>query len=192
MDAKGIELDPRWTSSAENRFADARSRSWDPGNLQASRSVIYMLTTTRTSVGGKGTVFRYRLSVGENPVPQRKTAESTQSDHWGDRRARLFNPPPELLTVTLNKMRREKAKGLVLVPYLWETHAVPRLRHQADLLHILAPGPNVPIVAGARTSAAAFQLLPAEVGLSLPRSVSSTLLPALKDKWPDATIMALF
>lgn len=78
--------------------------------------MIALLSNTLTRVVGEGTVFRYKISGGEHPVSQRKIAESALADYWGGRKARVLNPQPELLTVTLNKMKREKSKGLVLVP----------------------------------------------------------------------------
>lgn len=75
MDRKGVEIQPHWISSAKNRFEYHRSRSWDPGDLQASNSVICLLITTLTRVVGKGEVSRYSLSGGEHPVSQRKTEE---------------------------------------------------------------------------------------------------------------------
>lgn len=75
-------------------------RSWDPGDLQATLSVISLLHDTLTQVFSRDTVFRYRLSGGEHQVSQRKTAEEALADYWEDKQARLFNTPPDLLTVT--------------------------------------------------------------------------------------------
>ena len=167
LQRKGLVLDVRWISSAENRFADKLSRTWDQTAPQCSRSVIALLSDTLNTFVGRGTVFRYRLSGGEHPVAQRKQAESTLMDFWGDGRGRFFNPPPELLSLTLSKISREKAKGVVVIPLWVETPAVARLRRMADAVTVLVPKAGMPLVAGPRQGTERCPLLLAEVGLRL-------------------------
>lgn len=173
LDRRGLELDPRWISSAENRYADRLSRSWDPSAPQISRAVVSLLATSLNTVVGKGLVFRYRLSGGEHPVAQRKQAEAALEEGWGDGRARFFNPPPELLGLTLRKMARENARGVVVVPLWLETEATARLRRMADAVTVLVPEPGRPLVVGARDGSERCPLLLAEVGLrDAPRATS--------------------
>lgn len=139
MKSKGIEIDPQWISSAENTYADLRSRSWDPCNVQATRLMIGFLLATLTQVVGRGTVFRYRVNGGENPVSQRKTVMAAWKESWGNRHARPSNPPSELPTVKLNKIAREGAKKLVLVPYLGKEQGLSQLRRQTDRMYRLKP-----------------------------------------------------
>ena len=165
--SRGIELDVRWIPSAENRNADRLSRTWDPAAPQVSRSVIASLATLMRTVVGKGTVFRHRASGGEHPVAQRKQAEAAMAEYWGDGRARFFNPPPELLGLTLAKVAREGGRGVVLVPLWIETSYTARLRRMADpgSVQILRPAPNRPLVAGARSGTETCPLMLATVGL---------------------------
>ena len=160
-----LELDVRWISSALNRHADRLSRTWDPSEPQLSRAVTAFLKRSLSDWVGRGQVFRYRLSGGEHPVAQRKSAEAALLENWGDGRARFFNPPPQLLGITLSKMAREGARGVVVVPLWIETQSVARLRRMADRVVELHPSPGSPLVVGARTGTAQCPLLLAEVGL---------------------------
>lgn len=87
---RGLDLDQRWISSAENRYADRLSLSLDPSAPQISRTIVSMLTQSLGSVVGSGKIFRYYLSGGEHPVAQRKKADATLDEYWGVGRARFF------------------------------------------------------------------------------------------------------
>lgn len=163
-----LALDVRWISSAVNRHADRLSRTWDPTSPQLSRAVTASLTASLNEWVGRGQVFRYRLSGGEHPVAQRKSAEAALQEFWGDSRARFYNPPPELLGVTLSKMAREGARGVVVVPLWIETQSVARLRRMAERTTTMYPKPGSPLVVGAREGTETCPLLVAEVGLYRP------------------------
>lgn len=150
--------------------------------------MIALLSYTLTRVVGRGTVFRYRLIGGEYPVSQRKTAIAALEENWGDRRAGLFNPPIDLLTVTLRKMKSKGARGLLLKPLWHETQEVSQLKRLANRVHILYPSPRQSLVTGARSGTATCPLLLAEVGLTLLNLYSNLLLQALQSKWPGTSM----
>ena len=161
-----LELDVRWISSALNRHADRLSRTWDPTEPQLSRAVTAFLKKSLSDWVGRGQVFRYRMSGGEHPVAQRKSAEAALLENWGDGRARFFNPPSQLLGITLSKIAREGARGVVVVPLWVETQSTARLRRMASRVEELQPAPGNPLVVGARTGTDHCPLLLAEVGLA--------------------------
>lgn len=170
VDSRGIQL-VRWLPSAANRHADRLSRTWDPGEPQLTRSVIESLTASLSTLIGRGTVFRHRLSGGEHPVSQRKQAEAALGEHWGDRRARFFNPPPALLGLTLAKMERERTRGVIVIPLWLETSFTARLRRIADVgsVRVLSPTPQTPLVADPRSGTESCPILLATIGLAQPR-----------------------
>lgn len=43
LQALGVQLHARWLPSAVNRFADALSRTWDPGDAQVSRRLLHSI-----------------------------------------------------------------------------------------------------------------------------------------------------
>ena len=183
LELENLVLDVRWISSAVNRHADRLSRTWDPSSPQLSRVVTGFLKASLSEWVGRGQVFRYRLSGGENPVAQRKSAEAALKEFWGDGRARFYNPPPELLGVTLSKMAREGARGVVVVPLWIETQSVARLRRMADRTVTMYPEPGAPLVVGAREGTATCPLLIAEVGLFLEGA------KGIRIDWPKATLL---
>ena len=177
LDREHLELDVRWISSAMNRHADRLSRTWDPSVPQLSRAVTAFLQKSLSAWVGRGQVFRYRMSGGEHPVAQRKSAEAALLENWGDGRARFFNPPPPLLGITLSKMAREGARGVVVIPLWIETQSVARLRRMADRAVELRPTPGSPLVVGARTGTDKCPLLLAEVGLCRGAAQEASALP---------------
>lgn len=68
-------------------------------------------------------------------------------DFWGDGRARFLSPPPELLSLTLSKILRKQAKGVIAISLRVETRAVARLRRITDAVTIPVPKPGIPLVA---------------------------------------------
>lgn len=86
-------------------------------------------------------------------------------EFWGDGSARFFNPPPELLGLTVAKIAREGARGVVVIPLWVETSCTARLRRLADSVQVLLSTPGRPLVTGARFGTAACPILLATVRL---------------------------
>jgi hypothetical protein len=54
--------------------------------------------------------FPYR-PIGEHPVARRKFLETQMLEDWGDGRARLFNPPFDMLPLVLKKLEDDRPRG---------------------------------------------------------------------------------
>lgn len=52
----------------------------------------------------------------EHPVAQRKAALAALNLNWGDGRCRFFNPPVDLISLTLLKIAREGGRGILVIP----------------------------------------------------------------------------
>lgn len=124
-----------------------------------------MLAKSLGSVIRKNTVFRYRLSGGEHPVAQRKQVDAALDKYWGDGRARFFNPPLELLGMTLRKIKNEGARGVVVVPFWMKTAATASLRRMKDAKTTLKPTAGRFLVAETRGGTESCPLLLAKAGL---------------------------
>ena len=69
------------------------------------------------------------------------------TEYWGDGRARLWNPPFDLLSLVVSKIERDGGNGLVVAPYWpaqsWFAH-LSRLAHKMTVLeepaHLLFEG----------------------------------------------------
>lgn len=112
----GISLVPEWPPSAANFFADHESRSWDPGNLQVRASVRRALLSNYAHVGVSSDGIWAYWPLGFHPVAMRKVKLAALEEHWGSERAHMFCPPVDLISATVLKMGREKARGVLLVP----------------------------------------------------------------------------
>lgn len=159
-----IELDFRWIASAENRYSDRLFRTWDPSTPQCTRAMVDVLTGSLRECIGKGTV-RYRLNGGEHSVAQCKQSEAAMEDWWGEGRARFYNPPPQLLGLTIAKIAREKTRGIVVVPLWIETPAKARFHRLADAVTVLLSTPGRELVSGARAGTEKCPLLLEEIDL---------------------------
>ena len=62
------------------------------------------------------------LPLGETAVAHRKYMAPQMTEDWGDGRARLWNPPFDLLPLIVRKLVADGGKG-VLVPPHWPTQA---------------------------------------------------------------------
>lgn len=115
----GITLAPKWLPSAANYYADRESRTWDPGDLQVRARVRRAMLTSFAHVGVRDDgAWAYR-PLGVHPVAMRKVTLAALEERWGSERARLYCPPVDLISATVRKMRKEKARGVLLVPD-WE------------------------------------------------------------------------
>jgi hypothetical protein len=74
----GVKMEARWIPSAVNRYADALSRQWDPGDFCATESLVESLCT---GYEPDAVVFPYR-PVGEHPIARRNYLEAQMGEDW--------------------------------------------------------------------------------------------------------------
>lgn len=108
----GVRIDSRWIPSAVNRFADSLSRTWDPGDIEATESVVRDLVEEH---GLDAVAFGAR-PFGERLAARRKYLDSEMEANWNDGRSRLFNPPADLVPVVLRKLETGGGHGVLVVP----------------------------------------------------------------------------
>jgi hypothetical protein len=107
-----MKVEARWIPSAVNRYADALSRQWDPGDVCATEALVESLCSAYEP---DAVVFSYH-PVGEHPIARRKYLEVQMGEDCGDGRARLRNPPFDMLPLVLKKMEDERARGVLIAP----------------------------------------------------------------------------
>jgi hypothetical protein len=161
MTALGVRIEARWLPSAVNRFADALSRQWDPGDVRATETLVRSLYD---AYAPEAVVFPCR-PTGEHLVARRKYLTSQMAEYWGDGKCRLWNPPFDLLPVVLKKLEDEGGRGVVLAPAWPAQPWFARLRALSSTLHILDPAEHGPLFEGRRDINPEWRLVIAEVGM---------------------------
>jgi hypothetical protein len=73
----GVKLEARCIPSAVNRYADALSRQWDPGDVCATEALVESLCSVHEP---DEVVFPYR-PVGEHPISRRKYLEAQMGEN---------------------------------------------------------------------------------------------------------------
>lgn len=151
----------KWLPSVANVHADRLSRTWDPRDLQLSRRALTLVKGIFSHIHGPP-VFSYR-KLRAHPIPQRKAAIAALNQDWGDGLGRLFNPPVDLVSLTLYKIEKERAKGILVVPdwpnQLWYSTA-RRLSRTWDRI----PLEGARALCGARSIRNCWKLAVAEIG----------------------------
>jgi hypothetical protein len=94
LDELGITISLTWLPSALNYYADLLSQSWDPGDLQCTRTVLRGLLDG-DAVSDATPVFRYR-PLNEHPTYLHRSQPEDLNRPWTDGLARLNNPPAYL------------------------------------------------------------------------------------------------
>ena len=130
-----VSIEARWLPSAVNRFADALSRTWDPGDVQATGNLLASIQDEHRL---DSVVFASR-PLGETAVARRKYLATQMMEDWGDGRARLWNPPLDLLPLVVRKLVADGEKGVLVAPHwpaqVWHAQLVA----QATSYKILQP-----------------------------------------------------
>lgn len=161
----GISLAPEWLPSAQNFFADRHSRTWDPGDLQVRSKVRRAVLNEYAHMGVDAHgAWAYR-PLGIHPVAMRKVSLAALEEHWGPERARLYCPPVDLIAMTVLKMRREGARGVLLVPDWGGAPWMAQVRTIATRSWVWEPGGGREIWAGRRAMQGKWKLRVVEVGL---------------------------
>lgn len=140
MSALGVKVDARWLPSAVNRFADALSRTWNPLDVRATATLVQ----SARDAYGMDAVFPFP-PIGEHPIARAKHLRDQMCENWGDGKARLFNPPFELLPIVVRKLEMEKGAGIVVAPRWPAQPWYARLRRISNRLHVLHPQPDEPL-----------------------------------------------
>ena len=129
----GVALEARWIPSAVNRFADALSRTWDPGDVEAARGIIDSVVEQHSL---DAVAFGER-PLGETYVARRKYAVTQLSEDWDDGRARLLNPPADLLPLVIRKLEVDGGRGVLLAPNWPAQSWMGRLRVLSSRITVL-------------------------------------------------------
>jgi hypothetical protein len=110
-DELGLQLLSEWIPSVANKFNDALSRRFSPGDLAVSQ-------TLRRSVvdGMMAPLAPFPLRpLGKNPVFLRRQCLNELASHWSREEPRLLCPPVELMAAVVRKLRISKASALLLM-----------------------------------------------------------------------------
>ena len=147
-----------WLPSALNRHADSLSRTWNPRDLAATQSLQESVATSLHLQ----TVRRY-WPLGEAPAARRKVMTAQFVEHWGDGRARLWNPPPPWIWATLMKIQAEGAHGIIIVPHWTGASWFAKLKTLWRNERVIKPEPGRQLSSSDRANPA-WGLLLCEVG----------------------------
>lgn len=141
LKALGVTIEARWLPSAVNKFADALSRTWDPGDAQATAALVQSVSAEyRLSE----VVFRER-PLGESYIARSKYLATQMREDWGDGRCRLWNAPWDALPLVVRKIEHEGGQGVVLAPHWPAQPWYSRLVAVSARMTVLPPPePNEP------------------------------------------------
>jgi hypothetical protein len=112
LDELGLRLFSEWITSVANKFADALSRHFPPGDLSVRK------TLRRSVVDGMMAPLDSFLlrPLREHPVFLRRQCHNELASHWSREETRLLCPPVELMAAVVRKLRISKAPALLLMP----------------------------------------------------------------------------
>jgi hypothetical protein len=111
LDELGLQLSSEWIPSVADKFADALSRRFIPGDLAVRQ------TLRRSVVDGIMAPFdSFPLRpLGEHPVFLRRQSHNELASHWSREETRLLCPPVELMAAVVTKLWISKAPALLLM-----------------------------------------------------------------------------
>lgn len=159
--ALGVKLEARWIPSAVNRFADALSRTWDPGDIWATGAVI---SSVKEQYHLDTVAFGER-PLGEPLAARRKFLATQMQEDWGDGRARLFNPPVDMMPLVVRKISQENGRGVLIAPTWPAQPWFARLRALASHTTYLSPEDQAgPLWGGERIRDNVWGMVVAEIG----------------------------
>lgn len=160
MRVLGVKIEARWIPSAVNKFADALSRTWDPGDARATDALV---SSIQKEFGLSHVAFRTR-PLGDTLIARKKYLATQMNEDWGDGKARLWNPPFDLLPLVVSKIEAEGGRGVLVAPK-WPAQAwFARLRALSCRMTSLDPGDHdVPLFEGERSINPGWGLVIAEV-----------------------------
>ena len=114
----GERIEGQWLTSAVNQFADALSRTWDPGDVQ---STDQLLQSIQDQEQVDSVVFALR-PLGETAVARRKYLATQMLVDWRDGCTLLLNPPFDMLSLVVRKVIADGGKGVLVAPH-WPAQA---------------------------------------------------------------------
>jgi hypothetical protein len=111
LDELGLQLLSELIPSVANKFADALSRRFSPGDLAVRQ------TLRRSVVDGMMAPFnKFSLRLlEEHPVFLRRQCHNELASHWSREETRLLCPPVELMAAVVRKLRISKSPALPLM-----------------------------------------------------------------------------
>lgn len=112
LDRLGLHIQTECLPSMENRFADALSRRFPPGDLQMRRKLRRSVVTGMDAWLDS---FPYR-PLGAHPVFPRRQAWEELHKQWEPGLLRLLCPSVNLITPTLARIRLTGAACILLIP----------------------------------------------------------------------------
>lgn len=161
----GISLAPEWLPSAENYFADRLSRTWDPRDLKVRARVRKDVLERYAHVGlAEGGGWAYR-PLGIHPVAMRKVTLVALGEVWGSERARLYCPPVDLISLTVLKIKREGARGVLLVPDWGSAPWMASVMALGEKFWVWEAGQGRDVWAGRRNVQSQWRLRVVEIGI---------------------------
>lgn len=110
----GVRLEAKWIPSAVNRFADALSRTWDPGDIHASRHLTDSIAR-QFHLDPQSFMVQ---PLNETRPSRLKQIQDQLREPWSDNRCRLWNPTFDFLPIVVKKIEQEKASGILIAP-IW-------------------------------------------------------------------------
>jgi hypothetical protein len=156
----GVKMEAQWIPSASNRFAEALSRQWDPGDVCSTKTLVESLFSAKEP---NAVVFPYR-PVGEHPTAQRKYLETQMGEGWGDGRVCLRNILFDMLPLVLKKMEDVGARGVLIAPRWPAQPWYGRLSRLSTRMRVLDPASTSSCHAGQRLLNPVWELVIAEIG----------------------------
>jgi hypothetical protein len=160
LDELGLHLSSEWIPSVANKFAEALSRRFSPGDLAVRQ------TLRRSIVDGMmAPLDSFPLRpLGEHPVFLRLQCHNELASHWSRKEKRLLCPPVELMAAVVRKQRISKAHTLLLMPD-WPRQAwYQPAMDMSTKMHRL-PLPPDEVWTGTRRLKTSWRLLLLEVNL---------------------------
>jgi hypothetical protein len=111
LDEVGLQLSSAWIPSVANKFADALSRRFSPGDLAVRQTLL------RSVVDGMmAPLDSFPVQpLGEHPVFLRRQCHNELASHWSREETRLLCPPVKLMAAVVSKLRISKAPALLLM-----------------------------------------------------------------------------
>lgn len=154
----GVQVESRWLPSAVNKYADSLSRTWDPGDTQASEQLVKDICR---QYHFDRPAFLMRPLNEPRPARVKQVCEQLQT-FWGDGRSRLWNPPFDFLPVVVRKIEVEEASGVLIAPHWPAQPWYARLQRVATRLRLLEGAAHATLT-GSNINPA-WRLCVAEVG----------------------------
>jgi hypothetical protein len=99
LDGLGLQILSEWIPSVANKFADALSRRFTPGDLAVRQSLRRSVVDGMMATLDSSPPLR---PLGEHPVFLRRQCHNELASHWSREETRLLCTPVELMAAVVN------------------------------------------------------------------------------------------